>query len=452
MVTRIARFIPVTFLAFSSLLAGEREQGVVPMLEELNTIDTTDLWPGFNQQEIPAAVFDGENTYLIHSLGQFDGFAPMDGNQRIYVYSGKHPQVNGNGRIQLDGIWVATSILRQRSPLTGDVYTPRHLAAILIHEMFHVYQRLHYTEWRPDEAILFAYPHDTLERLLLRRLEIKSCLRALNSPDDSEARRWAAAALGYRKQRFAVLGPTRRRYEDELQRFEGLAHYIERRAAGKSLATDDRYQDFAPGMIRDMGYLEGCWTAGLLDRFDPGWKGEMDRDPSLYLAERLSLVCSGVSPMSFSEEELRRIRETSRVDFGAWERERISLKHEIENRPGYRIKIDSEAFPLNLRMFFATHTEALPEGESLHRLLLMARNPAGSLEVRRRDCLVSATGPSSILRVLIPGLSSEPEIVRVEDHVSLKAEGVNLDFSHAAVSTTGQTILIKLQAPDRNDE
>ncbi len=452
MVARLARFMAVTFLAFSSLLGGQSEERVFPVFEELRSIDTTDLWPGFNHLEIPAAVFDGADTYLIHWLGQPDGFMPVDGSRGIYVYPGKHPQVLGNGRIQLDGIWVATSILRQRSPLTGVAYTPKHLAAILIHEMFHVYQKLQYPEWSPNEAVLFGYPHDTLERLSLRRLEMKSFLRALNSPDDSESRRWGAAALGYRNQRLASLGPTRRRYEDELQRFEGLAHYIERRAAGKSLETDDRYQDFAPGVIRDMGYLEGCWTAGLLDRFDPGWKGEMDRDPSLYLAERLSLVCSAVSPMSFSEEELRQIRETSRVDFGAWERERIRLRHQIENRPGYRINIDSEAFPLSLRMFFATHTEALQDGKSLHRRLFMARNPAGSLEVRRRDCLVSATGPSSILRVLIPGLSSEPEIVQVEDRISVEAEGLKLDFSPATLSTTGHTILIKLHEKMTNDK
>ena len=156
--------------------------------------------------------------------------------------------------------------------------------------------------------------------------------------------------------------------------------------------------------------------------------------------------------MSVSDEELRRIRVTAAVDFSAWERERIKLRREIEARPGYRVAIDSEAFPLNLRMFFATHTEALQDGETLHRRLFMARNPAGSLEVRRRDCLVSSSGPYSILRVLIPGLSSKPDVVQVEDRISVEAEGLKLDFSPATLSTTGQTILIKLHEKMTNDK
>jgi hypothetical protein len=276
---------------------------------------------------------------------------------------------------------------------------------------------------------------------------MKSFLRALNSPDDSEARKWSAAALGYRNRRLSLLGQDRQQYEDELQRFEGLGNYVERIAAGKSLASEDRYQEFVPGVIRDLGYLEGSWTAGLLDRLDPDWRHEMDRDPSQSLATLLSQACSGASPVSLSQEELKRIEVTAQVDFDIWREERTKLRVELENRPGYQVVIDSEAFPLSLRMFFATHTEALSDGESLHRRLFMAANSGGSLEVRRRDCVVTATGPYSILKVTIPGFTTEPEIVQAANSVSLEAQGVRLEFSRATVSRADQTVLIKLQAP-----
>jgi hypothetical protein len=435
----------------SILLAVQREQPFIPMLEELRAIDGASLWPGFNPQEIPAAIFDGNNTYLIHSVNPPSEFAPMDGKQGISIYPGSHPQIYGNGRIQLDGTWAATVVLRERSPLTGNVYTPRDLAAILLHEMFHVHQRLHYPKWAPNEAVLFSYPYDTPERLYLRRLEMKSFLRALNSLDDSEAKKWSAAALGYRDRRLSLLGQDRKQYEDELQRFEGLGNYVERTAASKPMASEDRFQEFVPGIIRDLGYLEGSWTAGLLDRLDPDWKHEMDRDPSQSLATLLSQACNGASPASFSQEELKRTEETAQVDFDIWREERTKLRDELENRPGYQVVIDSEALPLNLRMFFATHTEALNDRESLHRRLFMAANSGGSLEVRRRDCVVTATGPSSILRVAVPGFSTEPEIMRAAESVSLKAEGFTLGFSHATVSRDDQTVLIKLQAPPDSD-
>lgn len=447
MVGRIGRIIPLTILPLAVLQAVQGEHSVFPMLEKLEAIDSPKLWPGFNQREIPAAIFDGEDSYLIHSVNPPNGFSPMDERLGTFIYRGRHPQINGNGRIQLDGTWVATVVLRERSPLTGDVYTPKYLAAILLHEMFHVHQRLHNPGWAPNEAVLFSYPFDTPERLYLRRVEMQSFLRALNSLDNSEARRWSATALAYREKRLSLLGPDRRKYEDELQRFEGLGNYVERKAAGKSLAGEDRYQEFSPGVIRDLGYLEGSWTAGLLDRLDPAWKREIDRDSSQSLATLLSQACSGVSPMSFSQEEFRRLRETARADFAAWEAERTTLKSELEHRPGYQVVIDSEALPLTLRMFFATHTEALNDRESLHRRLFMAANSNGSLEIRRRDCTVTATGPSSILRVTIPGFLVEPEIMRTEGRVLLEAEGVRIDFSPATVSRIDQTVLIKIQVP-----
>ena len=310
--------------------------------------------------------------------------------------------------------------------------------------MFHVFQKLRHPDWRPNEAILFDYPYDSAERLALRRLEVAAFLRALRAPGVEETTQWAFVGLRYREKRLSLLGSTRRAYEDELQRFEGLGDYVEKRSRGSGLDSEARYQDFSPGAVRDLGYLEGRWIAGLLDRLDPGWKDAMEAGRFPYLARHLAQVCEGASTVEFPGGEADLIRAKAHRDFLTWKAEGQALKSEIENRPGHQVIVDAGERPLRLSMFLATHTRALTSGELLHRRLLAVRNEMGSVRIRRRDCVTSASNARLIERILIPGLESSPVLRRSGGAVSFEIDGVALTFESATVSQTERSTVIRL--------
>lgn len=417
------------------------------VMKEVQRIATQRLWPGFNPTMIPGAIFDGENTYLFRFPGTPEGFTQVEGRPGVLVYGGKHPQVVGNRRFKLEGTWTASTVLREHSRLTGASYTDLERAAILVHEMFHVFQALRHEDWRPNEAILFGYPMDTVERLILRRKEMGAFVKALEAENKETVTGWAAAALRYREERFSLLDPAARDYENELQRFEGLADYVERKAANKPLASDAKYKDFSPGVNRDLGYLEGRWMAALLDRLDPGWKTNLEEGPSGYLEGLLSRACAKAPPGGFSKLDSGPLEEKAREDFREWQKERSELQDEFGDRAGYRIVIDAQNQPLGLTTFMATHSEAMAPGKLLHHRLFGARNSAGSLLVRRHDCVSISDGPSAIVKVIIPGLPSKPEITRSGQGASFEIEGIKIDFGRTVLSESARTLVIKLSEP-----
>ncbi len=424
--------------------AQDRQLDAFAVMGEVASISSIEYWPGFDPLAIPAAIFDGSRTYLFQFTDPPAGTRSASPGGRVLVFDGQHPAAAATGVSRFEGTWGAVLVLRHRSRLTGRSYSDRDLGAIMVHEMFHVFQKLRHPDWRPNEAILFDYPVDSSKRLALRRLEIAAFLRALRSPRAEEAVRWAAVALRQREKRLSLLGPTRRAYEDELQRFEGLGDYVEKIGRGSGLDSEERYQEFSPGVVRDLGYLEGRWIAGLLDRLDPGWKDAMEAGRFPYLAGRLAHVSKTASAVEFPEEEATRIQAKALQDFRIWKAEGRELKSEIESRPGHQVIVDAREQPLRLSMFLATHTRSLASGELLHRRLLAVRNEMGSVQIRRRDCVTSARNARSIERILIPGLGSSPVLRRSGGSVSFELDGVTLTFENATVVQTARSTVIRL--------
>lgn len=77
------------------------------------------------------------------------------------------------------------------------------IAAVAIHEAFHVFQRTSHPDWTANEADLFVYPVEDLELLKLRRLETKALKSAFAHSDETAC--WGRQALNIRQERFALM-------------------------------------------------------------------------------------------------------------------------------------------------------------------------------------------------------------------------------------------------------
>jgi len=393
-----------------------------------------DLWPGFYPGEIPTAVFDGVDTYLFKHPSPPEGFVPIAEKEDVFIFRGQYNQVRGNSRVQINETWTATSVLQTHSRLTGEKYSLQDLAGIIIHEQFHVFQRLNHPDWRPNDGYLFNYPLDNPDMLAWRRLEVEAFRRAITAQDDKETSGWLKEVLKWREKRYSLMDDPLVNYEGELQRFEGLADYIEKKARGSDLTQIAVDPGFAPAAIRHLGYLLGRWSAVILDRLEPDWKTRMESGEVQYLHELLGKIAyrsDGKFQFSNKEQELYFKKAKNDVE------NRIStvekLQKEFYSLPGYQIQITASEEPLRLLMFFADRTETLSEKELLHYSLVMLRNEKGSVTVRNLMSITENNGSSGVLKFKISGIKEKPVIEKNDDTIKVTAEGFQAEFSGARI-------------------
>jgi hypothetical protein len=408
-------------------------------------VDEHALWPGFNPAEIPTAVFDGVNTYLFKHPSPPDKFIPLEEKKEVCVFKGQHAQVRGNSRVQLNGVWTATSVLRTHSRLTGEKYSLQNMAGIIVHEQFHVFQKLKHPEWRPNDGYLFNYPMDTQEMLALRNMEIEAFRRAAAAQTREEKSGWAREALKWRDRRHKLLDDALGRYEGELQRFEGLAEYIECLAGDKDMLRVPVDPGFAPTAIRHMGYILGRWMASILDKLEPNWKQIMESGRTDYLHEILEAnVSSSDVTYAFSDRQQESFFQRAKGDV---ENRKIivqDLRKEFDSLSGYRIEIVAKGSPLRLQMFFADRTEALSQKELLHLFLLMLRNENGSVSVRGLKSVTENDGSTRVVKLTVSGIDDKPVIENRGDKISVTIEGFQAEFSKAEVTERKNVISIVL--------
>jgi len=418
---------------------------VFELMDEINRVKNDTLWPGFYPGEIPTAIFDGINTYLFKHPSPPEAFIVLKEKEDVWVFKGQHSQVRGNSRVQLNGIWTATSVLRTHSRLTGEKYSKQNMAGIIIHEQFHVFQRLTHPDWRPNDGHLFNYPLDTPQMLAIRRLETEALRRAAIARSHEEAYGWVKETLRWRYKRHHLLDDVLIQYEGELQRFEGLAEYIECISGGKDLTRIPVDPGFAPGAIRHLGYLMGRWTAVILDRLDPDWKETMESGQAEYLHEILETTASSSNHTCvFSDEEQESYFQKAKEAVEDRRNTVQRLRKEFDSQQGYRIEIVSFKTPLNLVMFFADRTEALSQRELLHRFLLMLRNDNGAITVRELRSITENDGSTGVEKLTIGGITEKPLIENIEGKIKITAKGFHAEFSEAEVKEHRNGIRIVL--------
>ncbi len=446
----IFRIILVCFMSICSM--GMKVHTKIPvadvfkLMDEINRVKKDALWPGFYPGDIPTAIFDGINTYLFKHPSPPEAFMVLRENEDAWIFKGQHDQVRGNSRVQLNGIWTATSVLRTHSRLTGEKYSMQNLAGIIIHEQFHVFQRLKHPDWRPNDSYLFNYPLDTPEMLAFRRLETEAFRRAVISQAPEEASGWIKESLRWRDKRHRFLDDVLIQYEGELQRFEGLAEYIECISGGKDLSRIPVDPGFAPGAIRHLGYLMGRWTAAILDMLDPDWKETMESGQTEYLHEILEMAVSAFDHTCvFSDEEQESFLQKAKEDVRERKNTVQRLREEFDSQPGYRIEIVSFQTPLGLVMFFADRTETLSQRELLHEFLLMLRNDRGAVTVRELMSITENDGSTGVEKLAVAGISEEPLIENIEGKIKITAKGFHAEFSGAEVEEHQNMIRIRLR-------
>ena len=398
------------------------------------------LWPNFRPAEIPVLVFDSVDTWLFFSKEPPEGFTAVEQHPGVYLFKGQYPLVRGNSVVRLGNRWTATSVFSSHARRTGERYTERDLAGIIIHEQFHVFQREKHPRWRQNDGVLLRYPAETPEALLLRRSEKEAFRRAVISVNPPEINGWVREALKYREQRLALVAPVFATYEKELQRTEGLSDYIERVARGLDpLNASNITNGIAPAGVRDLGYVEGRWIAMILDKLNPGWKALVEASDSIYLEDILKKVAGDPADgfEGFSDADMNLLQSEVGMDFVRWQEKKQQELAQFNKLPGLQIEIDASSKPLTIRMFEPLEIEILDDGTVYHRLIFSAGNDAGTLRIMNHPCITGFDNSLRVTRVLIHGLDKEPEINETGKIIKFMEDGCMVDLRYTRVTRTG---------------
>ena len=439
------RFLSHCAAAALVLFAGPDARGsrVFAALEEFDRFGSREIWPGFEPRGIPLEIFDGSRTWLVRHPAPPPEFKASSGRADIRVVEGRHASMRSNTSLELAGVPTATASFEGRSE------DAPHLAALLLHEAFHVFQARRHPKWGGNEVDLFLYPVEDAEALGLRRLESAALRRALAAGNGPGAAAWAARALELRRERFRLLPESAAAYERGSELKEGLAQYIEAETAGHGSVLFPP-AEFPPAAIRDRAYASGCAIALLLDRLDPAWKRRLEEKDDVALDELLGRAVSGVSPEDFRPGETEEAAQRARQDVAAEVARRASLRKEFLEAPGWKLVVETEdrLFPQN---FDPLNVERLSSSEVLHTRWVKLGNSSGALEVLDRRCLTESAGKhplfEGIRRATVTGLPSAPRIEESDGLVKISEKGLTLEFRGARVSRSDHTVTITLGAP-----
>jgi hypothetical protein len=440
-------------IGFLSPVAGAQQQAIKPVtdirevMKEHAAIREINLWPGFDPEQIPVAVYDSTRTWLYFSELPPEVFRPVEDHAGVFVFEGQFPLVRGNSVVRFGETWTATSVLSNYSRRTNERYTIRDLAGIIVHEQFHVFQRTKHPRWRQNDGMLLFYPEETKEALFLRRIEKDAFKRAVLSTSEEEIAGWALTAMDYRKERLAMVPAPFGDYEQDLQRTEGLSDYIERISRGVDpLNASNMTNGIAPAGVRDLGYWEGRWIAMILDRLSPDWKITIENNDTLYLEEILESVIMDppTTKKTFSQGEIRQLRLDSDSVFDDWQFKKAAEIESYKNLSGYRIEINSLAKPLNIRIFEPLEIEILPEREVFHRVIFSAANQEGNIRIFNHPCITGFDELYRLTKLTLYGVPVIPELNREEKKLILKHDGISMELNYTEIITDDSGYVVTL--------
>ncbi|HEX8423870.1 MAG TPA: hypothetical protein VF634_10690, partial [Pyrinomonadaceae bacterium] len=267
-----------------------RETAIVDVYAVVAEVDriasTQNLWPNFDPRRVPVEIYDGQTTLLFRHPAPPPEFTSLSSRQGVWAFPGRHETVTANAHAKLNNVLTATVIFK-----SGGTESLRQRAALVVHELFHVFQRERHPKWTGDELELFVYPFDDAELLALRRLETEALRRADTTRKLPDARCWARLALSTRRERFARMTTGAANYERATELNEGLARYVEARAAGTRTANLPA-AEYPPADLRTRAYATGHALALLLERFAPAWTTRLEAGENLSLDELLAAALS----------------------------------------------------------------------------------------------------------------------------------------------------------------
>lgn len=416
------------------------------VLAEVTRLVARPLWPGFDPRSLPLAVYDGRRTWLFRHPEPPPEFALSETLPQAAIYDGLHPSVRANTSVLLNGRRAATVML---DPARSR--TLRESAALVIHELFHAFQRERHPDWTANEADLFVYPTGDAGPLALRRLETAALRRALAATPRHEQAGWAATAVALRRERFGRMPAEAAAYErgNELQ--EGLARYVDGKALGEDDVADSLAADFPADDIRSRTYAVGRALALLLDRLAPGWQRALEEGEARPLEALLgaALDAAGATPVAFAASEREGAAQHAAADVAALRDERSKRREGFLALPGWQLVITAaEDAPLWPQGFDPSNVQVLGPDGVLHTRWLRLGNAAGSMEVLGRQALTDAAGRhplfTGVRQVTAAGLIAEPAVRAGADRVEIGADGVAATFRAAEVERTGRQLVVRL--------
>ena len=404
------------------------------------------LWPGFDPLAVPLAVYDGERTFLFRHPSPPDEFVPVPELGRgVRARDGRHEAVMANTSVELGGTATATFLL-DKPPADRSLTD---LAAVAIHEAFHAHQRAHRPGWVANEADLFTYPTASAELLALHRLETAALRKALATANDADATGcWARRALALREERYADMEPAFATYERGTELNEGLATYVEMRAAGRSAQTLPT-TDFGPADVRRRAYTSGASIALLLDRVAPDWQATLAAADDRTLDGALAAAIGPGKRCDFDPEVVAAARAKAAADVSALAAKRARRIADFEGRPGWRVVIEAAQDDRLLwpQGFDPLNVEPIDGARVLHTRFVRLGNDSGHLEVMDANALTQGAGAhplfQGVRRVVLTGLA-KPEVGQSGGKVTVQAPGLTVEFAGAAVERDGQTIKVRL--------
>jgi hypothetical protein len=439
-----------------------REGGVYAIVAEVDRVSAlAPLWDGFDPRRVPVEIFYGQTTYLFRHPNPPPEFVSLSSHRGVYAFPGRHESVTANAPAQLNGVWTATAMLEP-----GAKRSLREQAALVVHEAFHVFQHERHPDWSGNEVELFVYPFEDAEGLSLRRLESLALARAEDRAARGNSACWAATALRLRRERFARLTAGAVGYERGTELNEGLASYVEARAAGRATRSRLSADEFGAEAIRQRAYESGLSLALLLDRFAPGWQRRLEAGDKRSLDELLEAALSNSSTTNSRAANSRDPRRDAPCEFTPTERAAALSRAQTETaslvarrggarrdflaQPGWRLVFEAaEGAPLFPQGFDPLNVSRVGASEILHTRFLKLGNAAGSVEILSRGSLTEGAGQhplfNGVRRLTVAGLPSEPIITTEGERVRINAQGVKGEFNGAAVSRDAQTITVRLR-------
>lgn len=438
--------------------AAAQSPGAAPAVElEVERISAAQpLWPGFDPLAVPLAIYDGQQTWLFRHPNPPAGFAAVAGSApAARAYQGRFPAVTSNSSAEIGGVMTATLLAdgtRAQTP-------PAELASVALHESFHVYQRRHHPGWSGNEGDLLVYPVTNPDLLAARRLESAALQRALANVENAGAACWARVALSYRRERFAAMDPAFVAYERLTELNEGLAAYIQLRAAGQGMVTIPAVE-FLPEAVRLRAYTIGPALAVLLDRLSPGWQQALEASDTQFLDGLLDAAINGPNaPASvscaFTPVEVGAAKREARFNAAEVKTGWGSRQRAFEVKEGWRVVIQSApGQPLWPQAFDPLNIDRV-DGGLIHTRYLKLGNDAGQMTALDEtgadiEARTEGIGPHPIFNGVSwveVVLSIRPTVESANGRLVIRGPGFSADFKAATYSVSGQQYLVQLNVP-----
>ena len=406
------------------------------------------LWPRFSPARVPAALFDGERTLLIGHPAPPEEFSPSTAVPGAHVVEGRHPAVRGNMPTEIGGVRVAAVLVEGMRGLT-----PERAAAVVAHERFHVHQLERHPDWAANELAVFQHPATDVQQLFDRQLETLALYRAARASTTDQTECWLRTALLLRRKRMDQLPPAVAAYERAIERSEGLARYIERRAAGVGSAIDIESGGYPAEDVRGRAYVTGEALAIMLDRYDAGWRDRVENasePPSLDSLLWLALEERPETSCGFSAGERSDVLARATAAVEAIRASRDSVLAAFTAEPGWTVRVIAEGGPLWPQSFDPMSIRRVGSAALLHDRMLRASNENGFIDIFDQEALTIGylDDPlgSGIREVRVSGIAERPALTSGEDiRVRMAAPGLELSFQNAHVVTNDREIVVRVR-------